>query len=166
MTFETDGIRGVVKNFGTRTATTPNGAIIDDDKIKTAIWTFDYDNLPTSSTNTDWTLTLPAGAIPLEAYFQVNTAFAGGTSYDIDFVDSAGNAIGSGTDKLWDLIALIEIDTSVTVVSSNLHGGTNSGNAMFVPLASAGQLKVTAAGTFTAGNGSVIVRYLNPGAVA
>jgi len=166
MTFETDGIRGVVKNYAVRTATSPYGSYADDDKIRTAIWTFDYSDLPTASTNTDFVLTLPAGAIPLEAYFQVNTAFAGGTSYDIDFVDSAGSAIGSGTDKLWDLIALAEIDTSVTVLSASQHAGTNSGNALFVPLASAGQLKVTAAGTFTAGNGSVIVRFLNPGAVA
>jgi len=166
MTFESDSIRGVLKNYGTRTTEMKFGGQTADDYIKTASWTFNYDALPVANTNTDFYLTLPSGAIPIEAYFQVNTVFAGGTSYDIDFVDSAGSAIGSGTDKLWDLIALAEIDTTTTVLPASTHGGTNSGNALFVPLASAGQLKVTAAGTFTAGNATIIVKYFNPGAVA
>lgn len=166
MSFESDSIRGVLKNFGVRETEMKFGGQTSDDYIRTAIWTFGYDDLPVASTNTDFVLTLPAGAIPIEAYFQVNTIFAGGTSYDIDFVDSAGSAIGSGTDKLWDLIALAEIDTTTTVLPASTHAGTNSGNALFVPLASAGQLKVTAAGTFTAGNASIVVKYFNPGAVA
>lgn len=163
MTLENQTLRGVSKNYGTRTTNGKYGARIDDDYIKTAIWTFSYDDLPTSDANNENTLSLPAGAVPIEAYFQVLTAFAGGTSYDIDFVDSAGSAIGSGSDKLWDLIALAEIDTSVTVLPSSTHAGTNSGNALFVPLASAGQLKVAATGTFTAGVGAIVVRYLTPG---
>ena len=164
MTFETGLIRGVTKNFGPRKTDQRYGGRVDDDLIKTVIWTFNYDDLPVASTN-KLTFSVPSGSVPLEAYFQVLTAFAGGTSYDIDLVDSAGSAIGSGTDKLWDLIATAEIDASVTVLPASLHGGTNSGNALFVPLASAGQLKVTAAGTFTAGVGAVILKYLAPAAL-
>lgn len=162
MSLEIGAVRGVAKNFGVRTTNPRYGARVDDDLIKTVIWTFNYDDLPVASTN-KLTFSVPSGSIPLEAYFQVQTAFTGGTSFDIDLVDSAGSAIGSGTDKLWDLIALAEIDSTTTVLSASTHAGTNSGNALFVPLASAGQLKVTAAGTFTAGVGSVILRYLTPG---
>lgn len=165
MTIEVGTIRGVAKNYGPRTTTAKYGARVDDDLIKTVIWTFSYDDLPVASTN-KLTFSIPASSIPLEAYFQVTTAFTGGTSYDIDLVDSAGTAIGSGTDKLWDLIPLAEIDSTTTVLSASQHAGTNSGNALFVPLASAGQLKVTAAGTFTAGVASVIIRYLTPAALA
>lgn len=165
MTIEVGLIRSVAKNYGPRTTNGRYGARADDDVIHTALWTFSYDDLPVASTN-KLTFSVPSGAIPLEAYFQVTTAFTGGTSYDIDLVDSAGSAIGSGTDKLWDLIALAEIDSTTTVLASSTHAGTNSGNALFVPLASAGQLKVTAAGTFTAGVGTVILRYLIPVALA
>lgn len=165
MTFETGAVRGVAKNYGPRKTDQRYGGRVDDDLIKTAIWTFSYDDLPVASTG-KLTFSLPSGSVPLEAYFQVLTAFAGGTSYDIDLVDSAGSAIGSGTDKLWDAIATAEIDASVVVLPSSLHvGGGNSGNALFVPLASAGQLKVTATGTFTAGVGAVILKYLTPAAL-
>lgn len=164
MAIEIGAIRTVSKNFGTRKTNQKYGGRVANDLIKTAIWTFSYDDLPVASTNL-LTFTLPVGSIPLEAYFQVLTVFAGGTSYDIDLVDSAGTAIGSGTDKLWDLISLAEIDATTTVLPASTHAGTNSGNALFVPLASAGQLKVTAAGTFTAGVGAVIMEYLIPGAL-
>ena len=163
MTFETGAIRGVTKNYGPRKTDQRYGGRVDDDLIKTAIWTFSYDDLPVASTN-KLTFTLPIGSVPIEAYFQVLTAFAGGTSYDIDFVDSAGTAIGSGTDKLWDGLTTAEIDASVTVLPAS-QGANNSGNALFVPLASAGQLKVTASGTFTAGVGAVILKYLTPAAL-
>jgi len=163
MSLENQVVRGVSKYFGVRTTDQKYGGRIDDDYIKTAIWTFSYSDLPTSDANNLNTLSLPAGSVPIEAYFQVLTAFAGGTSYDIDFVDSAGSAIGSGSDKLWDAITTAEIDATVTVLPSSTHAGTNSGNALFVPLASAGQLKVAATGTFTAGVGVVVVKYLSPG---
>lgn len=152
----------VTASYGQRSLDSKFGATSNDGggALKEAVWQFSYNDLPTSSSNTAFTLTLPAGCTPVEAYFDVMTAFAGGTSYDIDFVTSGGSAIGSGTDKLWDGLALAEIDSTVTVLPARPHAGTNSGNALDVPLASAGQLKVTATGTFTAGEARIVVKYL------
>ena len=169
MTLEADGIRNVVKNFGTRITNQKYGARSDDEVIKTAIWTFSYDDLPTSGTN-KLIYTVPANSVILQGYFLVQTAFAGGTSYDIDFVDSAGAAIGTGSDKLWDGLLLAEIDSSAvgTAILSSTHTGTNSGNVLAgyaagaeCILASAGQLKVAATGTFTAGVAQIIVQYID-----
>lgn len=161
MGFETDSKRGVLNHYGPRTVNGKFGSEVPSEGfIKEVSWDFSYNDLPSSGTN-DLILNVPAGAKPLEAYFQVIDAFAGGTSYDVDFVDSAGSAIGTGTDKLWDAITLAEIDATETVLKSSTHAGVNSGNALEVPLASAGQLKVTATGTFTAGRGRITVKYLS-----
>lgn len=165
---------GVSKYFGPRGTDQKFGGRTDDDIIKHAIWTFNYDDLPVYDANNENTFSVPSGAIILEAYFVVLTAFAGGTSYDIDFVDNANAAIGTGKDKLWDALLLTEIDTSTvgTAVLSSTHTGTNSGNVLAgiaaaaeFKLASAGQLSVVATGTFTAGVGQIIVKYFTPGAL-
>jgi len=162
MTFETDSKRGVLAHYGVRTTKQRfGGDVPSEGLVQEAAWTFSYDDLPTSSTS-KLTTSIPAGSIILEAYVQVITAFAGGTSYDIDFVDSAGTAIGSGSDKLWDALLLAEIDASEVAAAllASTHTGTNSGNALNVKLASAGQLKVAATGTFTAGEARIVVKYL------
>lgn len=162
MAFEADAKRGVQVHYGPRVLKQKFGAEgPTDGVIHEAMWTFTYDDLPTSGTS-KLVASIPAGSIPLEAYFQVITAFAGGTSYDIDFVDSAGSAIGSGSDKLWDALLLAEIDSSEVTAAllASTHSGTNSGNALNTKLASAGQLKVAATGTFTAGEARIVVRYL------
>lgn len=162
MTFETDAKRGVQNHYGTRvTKQKFGGQVNTEGNIREIAWDFSYDDLPTNDTS-KLVASIPAGSIPLEAYFQVTTAFAGGTSYDIDFVDSAGSAIGSGSDKLWDALLLAEIDSSEVAAAllASTHTGTNSGNALNTKLASAGQLKVAATGTFTAGAGRITVRYL------
>ena len=173
MTLEVGIVRTVAKNFGVRKTDQKYGGRIQNDRIKTAIWTFSYDDLPVASTN-KLTFSIPSGSIILEAYFNVLTAFTGGTSYDIDLVDSASTAIGTGKDKLWDALILAEIDSSLvgTSVLSSTHTGTNSGNVLAGlaagaehKLASAGQLLVVATGTFTAGVAEVIIQYIDAGAL-
>ena len=169
MTIETGLIRTVAKNFGVRKTDQKYGGRVQNDIIKTAVWTFDYNDLPVASTN-KLTFSIPANAVILEAYFLVQTAFAGGTSYDIDFVTSADAAIGTGKDKLWDALVVAEIDTTAvgTAVLSSTHGGVNSGNvlaglaaAQEYKLTSAGQLSVVATGTFTAGVAQIVVQYMD-----
>lgn len=160
MSFETDAKRSVYNHYGERTTNGKFGSEVPSDGfIKEVSWDFSYNDLPAGSTNKLF-LYVPSGAKPLEAYFQVITAFAGGTSYDIDLVTSAGAAIGAGTDKLWDAVTLAEIDASETVLKSSTHAGTNSGNALEVPLTSNGYLAVAATGTFTAGRGRITLKYL------
>lgn len=174
MSLENQSIRGVSKYVGVRNTDQKYGGRVDDDIIKHAVWTFSYDGLPVADANSKNTFSIPVNSIILEAYFVVLTAFTGGTSYDIDFVDSADAAIGTGKDKLWDALLLTEIDTSAvgTAVLSATHTGTNSGNVLAglaagaeFKLASAGQLSAVATGTFTAGVGQIIVKYITPGAL-
>jgi len=176
MTFNTrtwpangDTAGSVAVSYGPRNVDQHFGGEAADDIIKYAAWTFSYDNLPADGYD-GLAKFIPAGSIILEAYFQVITAFTGGTSYDIDFVDSAGTAIGTGSDKLWDALLLTEIDSSAvgTAIKSSTHTGTNSGNVLAgfaagaeSKLASAGQLKVAATGTFTAGKARIVVQYLS-----
>ena len=169
MTIESGLIRGVAQNFGVRKTDQKYGGRGGDDIIKTAVWTFSYNDLPVSGTN-KLIYTIPANSVILQAYFLVQTAFTGGTSYDIDFVTSAGAAIGTGSDKLWDSLHWTEIDSSAvgTAILSSTHAGTNSGNCLAgyaagteAVLASAGQLQVVATGTFTTGTAQIIVQYID-----
>lgn len=151
---------GLVVGFGTRTSEDLRGGHTEmDGVVEEMIVEFNYDDLPNGSTDGSYG-TIPANAIPIDAYFETLTGFTGGTSYDIDLVDSAGTAIGIGTDKLWDLLAIADINTVGKRSVASTHAGINSGNALDVALASAGMLKVTGAGTFTAGKGRVVIRYV------
>jgi len=151
---------GLVVGFGVRTSEDLRGGETNTlGTLEEMVIEFNYDDLPDGSTDGSYGA-IPANAIPVDAYFESLTGFAGGTSYDIDLVDSAGSAIGSGTDKLWDLLATADINAIGERSVSSTHGGTNSGNALNVALASAGMLKATAAGTFTAGKGRIVIRYI------
>ena len=164
MGFETNLIRNVENHYGARTADKKFGGVIPSQgPAKKAVWTFDYSDLPVSDTTNKMVLRLPANTYVTEAYFQVITAFAGGTSYDIDFVETDASAIGTGEDKLWDALVLADIDATEapSALKSSVHSGTNSGNALMQKLDAVGQLQVVATGTFTAGRAQIIVEYLD-----
>lgn len=151
---------GLVIGFGARTAEDKRGGVVRTAGAENEhVIDFGYDDLPDGSTDGSYT-SIPANAVPIDAYFEVLEAFAGGTSYDIDFVDSAGSAIGTGTDKLWDALVLADINAVGERSVSSTHGGTNSGNALNVALASDGMIKVTATGSFTAGKGRLVIKYV------
>lgn len=151
---------GLNVEFGVRDVEDLRGGRINaSSNIEEHVIEFDYDDLPDGSTEGSYVL-IPDGAVPIEAYFETVLAFVGGTSYDIDLVDTAGSAIGAGTDKLWDLLATADINAINERSVASTHAGTNSGNALDVALASAGMVKVTAAGTFTAGRGRIVIRYM------
>ncbi len=160
MSFESDATRGVYNHFGPRSTTEGMkfGGRVSDEVVKLASWQFTYNDLPVGgSTNTHF-FSIPVGAKLTNAWFQVDTAFAGGTSYDIGLVDSAGTEID--LDGLWDGLTLAEIDASETVLDSLAHAGINSGAILMTPLASAAQLKVVATGTFTAGQARILIEYI------
>lgn len=151
---------GLNVEFGTRDVEDLRGGVINSaSNIQEHVIEFDYDDLPDGSTEGSY-LQIPSGAVPIDAYLETVTGFTGGTSYDIDLVDTAGSAIGSGTDKLWDLLAIADINVANERSVASTHAGTNSGNALNVALASAGMVKVTAAGTFTAGKARIVIRYM------
>lgn len=96
-------------------------------------------------------------AIPAKAHvdsvdFVVTTAFAGGTSYAVGLYKADGTAIdadGLVTDAA---AALANLTPAGTV----LHGG---GALVGTTLAYDSQVKVTATGTFTAGEGVIVVKF-------
>jgi len=154
---------GLVVGFGAQTSETKRGGKPETDgNIEEHVVEFSYDALPdgTGPATDGGYGVIPAGAIPIDAYLEVLTAFAGGTSYDMDLVDSTGTAIGSGTDKLFDGILLAALTPAGKRAVSSTDAGTHSGDALNVALASAGSLKVTAAGTFTAGKARLVIRYI------
>jgi len=129
--------------------------------IRQTEWTFTHDDLPVSGLGQMEKL-IPDNSFIKDCYFETITAFVGGTSYDIDLVTTAGGAIGSGEDKLFDLLATAEINADGEWRSSRAHGGTNSGNALDIAVTSPAQLQVVATGTFTAGKARMIVEYMVP----
>jgi|TARA_R110000744_G_scaffold221479_1_gene340473 hypothetical protein len=163
MGFETNLIRGVETHYGPRSTNKKFGGITQNNgPVKTAEWTWDFDDLPVSGDN-KMILRIPANTYIVEAYFQVITAFAGGTTYDIDLVETDGSAIGTGEDKLWDALALASIDATEVLLelkSSTCASGSNSGNAVMAKTDAVGQLQVVATGTFTAGRARIIIEYL------
>lgn len=161
--FETQLIRNVFNHYGPRSTNLKFGSQVNSlDQVKQAVWTFDWDDLPVSSADNKMIQRIPLGSYVIEAYFQVITAFAGGTSYDIDIVETDGTAIGSGEDKLWDLLAVAEIDATevIAALKSSSHGGSNSGNAVMAVTDAIGQLQVVDTGGFTAGRARIIIEYL------
>jgi hypothetical protein len=163
MAFENMLIRNVQNHYGPRSTDLKFGSKVGSTgQVKTAVWTFDYDDLPVASTTNEMIQEIPTGSYILEATFQVITAFASGTSYDIDIVERDGTAIGTGEDKLWDALAVAEIDTTevIAALKSSTHAGTNSGNALMGVTDAVGVLQVVASGTFTAGRARIAIDYL------
>lgn len=159
MSYEDSAGLGVQNHYGPRSVDNHfGGELPGKGAIRQAEYVFTYDNLPAASTY-EMTKLLPDNCMLIDAYIEVIEAFAGGTSYDIDMVTSAGAAIGSGTDKLWDALALADIDEVGNQSVSSTHAGTNSGNALNIQVTEPCQLAVAATGTFTAGKARIVVEY-------
>lgn len=145
------GVRPVDDKFG--------GDPKTEGVIKQAEWTFSYDDLPSAGLGSMEKL-IPDNSWIKDCYFETIVAFVDGTSYDIDLVTTAGGAIGSGEDKLFDLLAIAEINVIGEWRSSRTHAGTNSGDALDIAVTSPAQLQVVAAGTFTAGKARMVIEYM------
>ena len=124
-------------------------------------YTFDFDKLPAASLG-EMEKLIPDNSFIKDVYFETIAAFVGGTSYDIDLVTTAGGAIGSGTDKIFDALVTADINADGEWRSSRAHAGTNSGNALDIAVTSPAQLQVVATGTFTAGKARMIIEYMVP----
>lgn len=160
MSFENSAGLNVRNSYGPRTTNNKfGGKLPGDGGIKQLEYVFSYDDLPAASL-LEMEHLMGDNALIVDANFEVIVGFAGGTSYDIDVVDTAGGAIGTGEDKLWDLLAVADINVAGERSVSSTHGGTNSGNALNVQLVSPAQLQVVATGTFTAGKARILIDYI------
>lgn len=161
MGYENSAGLGNRNHYGPRTVNNKfGGKLPGNGALRTAEWVFTYDDLPAAST-LNMELLIPDNAVIIDAYWETIETFAGGTSYDIDMVDTAGAAIGTGTDKLWDALLLATINAVGERSQSSTHTGTNSGNALNVAITEPCQLAVAATGTFTSGKARIVIEYMD-----
>lgn len=114
---------------------------------------FSYDSLPTFGTDKA-ILEIPANAFLVRAQLRTLTPFAGGTTYDIGLSESDGTVISA--DGIDAGIALADIDAvGETVICDGALIEATAGIG-----SQAGQVVITATGTFTAGHASLEVEYI------
>jgi len=147
---------------GTRRAATDYGAREIEDVLPSTYagaigkdvlaYTFSFDDLPTNGLDAA-ILKLPAFAQIKSATLQVITAFAGGTSYNLGLYQEDGTVIDA--DGIDAAVALTVIDAVGDIV--NCDGALVAGVVSVG--AAAGQLRVAATGTFTAGKAKLEIVY-------
>jgi hypothetical protein len=156
MGIEIDSKRGVATSYGVRSTTGQYGSQESTKMgaIKSAMWTFAHNTLPTANTS-KLQYVIPANATIVSARLIVDTAFTGGTSYTVGLQTAAGTAIDD--DGLLTAAQLTVASNHLTegkvIVGSGALVGTTIGST-------AGELVVIASGTFTGGTGRIIVEYI------
>lgn len=161
MGFENSAGIGVLNHYGVRTTNQKFGGQIDEKLIKTATWTFNYDDLPAGGTD-KLGLSIPAYAKIISARLEILTGFtstssttdldigleqADGTDIDVDGLITAANATQT----------VIATRGNFVVGTGALVGSNSIGSA-------AGELIVTpTADDLTAGKARVIVEYITEG---
>jgi hypothetical protein len=121
-----------------------------------------YDDLPTFTTDlnndgtnngfSDQDAYIPAGSWIKSATFIVETAFAGGTSYDVGTYTQAGAAIDA--DGIEDDLLTAELAANEAHVANGAQVGAT------VLVTSDAYLVVAATGTFTAGKAKLVIEYI------
>ncbi len=121
-----------------------------------------YDDLPTFTTDlnndgtnngfSDQDAYIPAGSYIRDAYVIVETAFAGGTDYDIGLYDKTGSAL--------DAVGIDEAVLLASLAANEVHvcDGANVGGT--ITEASDAYLVVAETGTFTAGKAKLVIEYI------
>lgn len=160
MGFESNTGLGVLNHYGPRDVNQKFGGETPDDVIKTAVWTFDYDQLPAGGTN-KLGMSIPAYAKILSARFEVLTGFtSSSTTTDLD----VGLEQADGTDiDLDGLLTAAQLTQTVIATRGNFVTGTGALVGASIG-AAAGELVVTpTVADLTAGKARVIVQYIVEG---
>lgn len=164
MGFEADSLRGVLKHYGVRSVNQKYGGNIDDDVIKTATWTFDYNDLPAGATN-NLGLSIPAYSKILSAKLEILTGFTS-TSTTTDLTIGLEQADGTDID-LDGLITAAQATQTTIATRGNFIDGASGTPAALINAsigAAAGELVVTpSAADLTAGKARLIVQYIQEG---
>jgi len=160
MTFETDAKRGVLNHYGVRTTNQKFGGITCPELVKTAVWVFNYNDLPDAATD-NLGLSIPAYSKILSARFEVLTAFTSTsttTDLDVGLQTSAGVEIDN--DGL--LTAAVLTQTAIAT-RGNFYTGAGALVGASIG-ANAGELVVTpTANDLLTGKARVIVEYITEG---
>lgn len=160
MGFESNTGLGVLNHYGPRDVNQKFGGETPDDVIKTAVWTFDYNDLPAGGTN-KLGMSIPAYAKILSARFEVLTGFtSSSTTTDLD----VGLEQADGTDiDLDGLLTAAQLTQTVIATRGNFVTGTGALVGASIG-AAAGELVVTpTVADLTAGKARVIVQYIVEG---
>lgn len=165
MSIEIQKIRNVAKNYGTRETDLEYGAEAPSESLyHTAVWTFDYDNLPNVGANNLQQI-IPAGSTIVSARFRVVDAFTStSTTTDLTVGLRSKNAVSEDIDDDGLLTAANLTQTTIGTVGNLITG---SGALVGASIgATEGELYVasTVADLLT-GRGQVIVEYMTPAAV-
>lgn len=115
---------------------------------------FTFNDLPTTSTQNNLILRIPPHALIVSARLGTVVPFAGGTSYTIGLRQPDGTEIDN--DGLLTAV-------NGALANINAKGKWVVGTGALIGLgigANPGQIVVTASGTFTAGEGKLVVTYL------
>ena len=141
------------KSLMAKTVESPYGYMVVD---------INYDDLPTFTTDanndgtneafSDQDAYIPAGSYITKATLIVETAFAGGTSYDIGLYNQAGSVIDA--DGIDAGVALAVMDANMAVDCDGLLVATQD------LVTADAYLVVAATGTFTAGKAKLVIEYL------
>jgi len=159
MGFEIDGKRSVANYYGVRTTngkfggqqSTKNGI------IKSAVWDFDYNDLPSQGSN-GLQLSIPANATIVSAKLYVDVAFTSTsttTDLDVGLYQAGGTVIDADG-----LITVSEATQTAIGTAGNVVTGAGALVGKTIG-AAAGELKVTpSVDDLTAGAGRIVVEYI------
>lgn len=113
-------------------------------------WKFSYDDLPADDDGNDMLAYIPANSFIEAAYLKVDTAWAGGTSIDVGLAQKDGTVIDA--DGIDAAVATASLTADAVIDCDGALVGASVGTADAV-------LEVTATGTYTAGEATLVVRY-------
>ena len=164
MALETQLIRGVTKNYGTRETEGKYGSNHTRlDNIKLAKWVFDYDGLPDADT-TNQGLSIPANSTIVSAKLRIVTAFTS-TSTTTDLTVGLQQADGTEIDNDGLITAAQATQTTIAVVGSIIDGSSGTPGALIGKTigAAAGELVVTpSVADLLTGRAEMLVEYILP----
>jgi hypothetical protein len=141
-------INGVSNHFGRRNVDNKRPLYLPTGyPVKSLVVPFNYDDLPTASAQA-LTQKIPAYALIHSSYVVVDTPFAGGTSYTIGLQEADGTEIDNDG-----------LDGEILLAAMTPKGTWIAGDGALIG-AGIGSAEATATGTFTAGQGKIIVNYM------
>lgn len=166
MGFEADTLRGVLKHYGVRSTNQKYGGVVGKDAgiKKTAVWTFDYNDLPDADAY-DLGLVIPAYAKILSAKLEILTAFTS-TSTTTDLSVGLQQSNGTEIDNDGLITAAQATQTTIATRGNFIDGASGTPGALIGASigATEGELVVSSsAADLLTGQGRVIVEYILEG---
>lgn len=157
-------IRNVTKHFGNRPTEMKRGArAVADGFIQTALWDFDFNDLPVGGA-TNLELSIPALSTILSAKLRIITAFTS-TSATTDLTVGLEQADGTDIDVDGLITAAQATQTTIAVVGSIIDGASGTAGALINATigAAAGEVVVIpSVDDLLTGRAQIIVEYLIP----